>query len=82
MWLRDTCFVHKLPKLWKVIIGDVIPDLIFFFMLTSIACVMCTCVCMRERGFSFDSFFNLKYLAVLVFSLKRIFAILNYSSLN
>lgn len=64
--------MHKLPKLWKVLVGDVIPDLVFLFILTSIACVMCTCVCEREGGFSFDSFFSLKYLAILVFGLKRI----------
>lgn len=37
-------FVHKRPKLWKVLTGDVLPDPIFFFMLTSIARVMCACV--------------------------------------
>lgn len=40
--------MHKRLKLCKVIVGDVIPDLVFLFMLTSIGCVLCTCVCERE----------------------------------
>lgn len=51
------------------IIGDVIPDLIFLCLLVSH--VLCVPVCEREV-LVLIVFFNLKYLAILVFSLKRI----------